>query len=69
MDGPKCLTLLRICAQGNYDNTCKIISAGICSDCIYSGGSRKIRWGVQKKIKQNSRGSRGHSPPDAEGYL
>ena len=36
---------------------------------LHSGGSRKIRRGVLKKRKQNSRGSGGHSSPDAEGYF
>ena len=36
---------------------------------VISGGSRKIRRGVLKKRKQNSRGSGGHSPPDSVGYF
>ena len=34
-----------------------------------SGGSRKIRRGVLKKRKQNSRGLGGTAPPDAEEFF
>ena len=49
--------------------TMDVCFSSLCLVSADSGGSRKIRRGVLKKRKQNSRGSRGHSPPDAEGYF